>query len=277
MPATLEYLRPTTLDDALTLLRRPGVRTVPLAGGVWLVPRLRRDVDVPAPLDEPVDAVVDLADLGLSFIELEGQPGHGSLRLGATTTLEQISDSALCRQLIGGLLAQAAQRAAPLNQRNAATLAGVVLGAETTSELLLALLALDAQVAIAASEPALVALDDLVAALPPYLAGGLITEITLPWPGETVQAGTARVARTPADQPIVAAVAIVDGNRRRLVVGGVAAQPLLVPLAEEDDLPTALEARLAGVSLLSDWQGSAEYRREMALVLGRRALAGAMG
>ena len=43
MPATLEYLRPTTLDDALTLLRRPGLRTVPLAGGVWLVPRLRRE------------------------------------------------------------------------------------------------------------------------------------------------------------------------------------------------------------------------------------------
>ena len=130
MPATLEYLRPTTLGDALTLLRRPGVRTVPLAGGVWLVPRLRRDVDVPTSLYEPVDAVVDLADLGLSYVELDGQPGNGSLRLGATTTLEQISDSAVCQQLAGGLLAQAAQRAAPLNQRNAATLAGVALGAE---------------------------------------------------------------------------------------------------------------------------------------------------
>ena len=100
-----------------------------------------------------------------------------------------------------------------------------------------------------------------------------MTEITLPWPDETIQAGTARVARTPADQPIVAAVAVVDGASRRLAVGGVAAQPLLVPLEAEDDLPAALNARLAGVALLSDWQGSAEYRREMALVLGRRALA----
>lgn len=273
MSATLEYLRPTTLDEALALLRRPGMRTVPLAGGVWLVPRLRRDVDVPDPLAEAVDAVVDLAELNLSFIAPEGRAGDGWLRLGAATPLEQISASAVCREFAGGLLAQAAQRAMPLNQRNAATLAGVVLGDESTSELLLALLVLDAQVAIAAEQPALVALDALRVESSHFPAGGLMTEIRLTWPSETVQGGMARVARTPADRPIVAAAALGDKSGRRLALGGVADKPLLLRLRADDDLEQALEAKLAKVALLSDWQGSAEYRRAMALVLGRRALA----
>jgi len=278
MPATLEYLRPQTLDEALTLLRRPGLRTVPLAGGAWLTPRLRRDVDVPGPLEEPVDAVVDLAGLGLSFIELAGQPGDGALRLGAATTLAQIADSAHCRDLASGILAQAAQRAAPINQRNAATVAGALLGASSQSELLLALLALDAHVVVAtAGQPRALPLQDLLADLPGQLDGGLVIEIKLPWLAETAHGGLARVARTPADQPIVAAAALVDGDNRRLAVGGLTASPLLLRLSAASELELALDAALNGVPLLSDWQGSSEYRRSIAAVLSRRALAEALG
>ncbi len=277
MPATLEYLRPKTLDEALALLRRPGLRTVPLAGGAWLVPRLRRDVDVPDPLKEPVDAVVDLTGLGLSFIELTGQPGDGWLRLGATTTLEQIADSAVCRQLASGILAQAAQREAPINQRNAATVAGAVLGAPSQSELLLALLALAAHAVVTTGQPRAVPINELLADLPGQLGDGLVMEIKLPWPAETVRGGLARVARTPTDQPIVAAAALADGDSRRLAVGGATAMPLLLRLGAEAELEPALDAALADLPLLSDWQGSSEYRRAMALVLSRRALDQAAG
>ncbi len=278
MPATLEYLHPNTVNEALALLRRPGLRTVPLAGGVWLVPRLRRDVDVPDPLEQPVDAVVDLAGLGLSFFELEGQPGGGFLRLGATTTLAQIADSADCRDLASGILAQAAQRAAPINQRNAATVAGALWGASSQSELLLALLALDAHAVVAtAGQPRTLPLPDLLADLPGQLDGGLVMEIKLPWPAETAHGGLARVARTPADQPIVAAAALVDGASRRLAVGGLTASPLLLRLSAASELELALDAALNGVPLLSDWQGSSEYRRSIAAVLSRRALAEALG
>lgn len=277
MPATLEYWHPKTLDEALALLRRPGVRTVPLAGGAWLVPRLRLDVDVPNPLDEPVDAVVDLAGLGLSFIDLAGQPGDGWLRLGATATLEQIAHSPVCRQLAGGILAEASQREAPVNQRNQATLAGTVLGAPSQSELLLALLVLAAHAVVHAGQPRALPLDELLADLPGQLGSGLVTEIKLPWPAETARGSLARVARTPADQPIVAAAALVDGDSRRLALGGVTANPLLLRLGVGADLEPALATGLEGVPLLSDWQGGDEYRRAMALVLGRRALEQAAG
>ncbi len=271
MPATLEYLRPTTLAEALALLRRPGVHTVPLAGGTWLVPRLRRDVDVPDPLADPVDAVVDLADLGLGGIDLEGEPGDGWLTLGATTTLAQIADSAICRDMAGGILAQAAQREAPVNQRNAATVAGVALGAPSQSELLLALLALDGHAVVDAGQPAAVPLHKLLAD-PGQLAGGLVTAVRLPWPAAMTGGGLARVARTPGDAPIVAAAAVASDAGDRLAVGGVVAEPLLLRLNAGDDLEAALDATLAGADVLSDWQGSSEYRRAMALVLSRRAL-----
>lgn len=276
MPATLEYLRPTTLDEALALLRRPGVHTVPLAGGTWLVPRLRRDVDVPDPLAAPVDAVVDLADLGLDGIDLAGEPGGGWLTLGATTTLAHIADSAICREMAGGILAQAAQREAPVNQRNAATVAGVALGAPSQSELLLALLALDAHVVVEGNQSQPLPLHELLAGSG-QLTGGLVTAVRLPWPAALAGGGLARVARTPGDVPIVAAAAVTGPAGCRLAVGGVAGEPLLVRLAAGADPEAALTAVLDGVELLSDWQGSSEYRRAMALVLSRRALDAAGG
>ena len=41
------YFRPDDLKTALALLQRPDMHAVPLAGGSWLVPHLRTDVDLP--------------------------------------------------------------------------------------------------------------------------------------------------------------------------------------------------------------------------------------
>ena len=67
-----EYHQPATLDEALKLLRRTSVKTVPLAGGTSLVPEAARDVQ----------AVVDLNALDLSFVRQEPD-----LEIGATTRL----------------------------------------------------------------------------------------------------------------------------------------------------------------------------------------------
>lgn len=260
--SSLEYLRPTTLQEAVALLNRPGRHTVPLAGGGWLVPRLRTDVAVPNPLTESVDAVVDLADLGLGAVELDGEPGHGWLHLGATLTLSQLADDEACRALLAdGLLVQAAHSAAPLNQRNTATLAGTLLGADSANELLLLLLALGAKVEVAdATATHSISLLQL-AELP---AGGLITRISLPWPTQAAHGSLARIARTPTDEPIVAAAAVHDGNRHVIAIGGVCAVPLLLNAGD------SLDILIDGQTLRDDWQGSADYRRAMANVLMER-------
>ena len=77
-----EYHKPATLDEALKLLRRTRLKTVPLAGGTSLVPEAARDVQ----------AVVDLNALDLSFIKTSEVSGDlRGLEIGATTKLQALA------------------------------------------------------------------------------------------------------------------------------------------------------------------------------------------
>ncbi len=218
--------------------------------------------------------MVDLADLGLNTVRLEGSPGSGWLHLGATTLLADLVDGEACQAIAGGLLAEAARREGPVNLRNAATVAGSVLAGESASELLLALLALDAQAIVidGGGSERTVPLAEILADPPAMLGRGLITELRLPWPNDSVRGGLSRVARTPADHPIVAAAAVVDGNNARVAIGGVSTLPVLLRLSSVDDLAQAVATALSGQDLVSDFRGSAEYRQAMAPIVAHRAL-----
>ena len=48
MPTITEYHKPADMENALTLLRRKSPPTVPLAGGVWLNPRIGKQVSAQA-------------------------------------------------------------------------------------------------------------------------------------------------------------------------------------------------------------------------------------
>ena len=100
----------------------------------------------------------------------------------------------------------------------------------------------------------------------------------------------ARVARTPADEPIVAAVAMVemDGGlvrQARVALTGVWPDPVRLAQApaqlvggpfDEGRIQVVAEAVEKEVAPKGDFQGSEEYRRAMAGVLTRRALAGCL-
>jgi CO/xanthine dehydrogenase FAD-binding subunit len=87
--------------------------------------------------------------------------------------------------------------------------------------------------------------------------GGLITALLLPL-AELADArgGHARVARTPSDRPIVAALAVRTASGERVALCGVAARPILLgaPLDPPDD-----------------FKGSAQYRRALVEVVVQRA------
>jgi len=98
--------------------------------------------------------------------------------------------------------------------------------------------------------------------------------------------GEARVARTPADDPIVAAVAVVEMagdtvRQARVALTGVWPEPVRLAQAaaqlvgnplDEANIWAVAEAVEKEVAPRGDFRGSEEYRRAMAGVLTRRAL-----
>lgn len=277
MARVSEYHRPETIAEALTLLARPGVTSAPLAGGTTLVPRL-------VATGNNVQAVIDLARLGLRFIECEGE----TLRLGAVATLADVAENPSCRSVVGGLLSRAAQLNAASNVRNAATVGGLIVEGDPTSEFLLALLALEAEAVMqtAGDGARSLPLDTLLHAPTDTLADGLLTEVRLLVPEGRASAGLARLGRTHQDRPIVAAAALVvrQGDvvtRVGLAMSGVAEVPLRLRKVEraltgqplnDETLKAALAGLAEHLEPPADFRGSAEYRRAMAPILARRAL-----
>lgn len=238
------YHRPASVSEALQLLARPGARI--LAGGTALVPQMTgADTDV-----------IDLQSIGLDGVALVGD----RLTLGAMVRLQTLVDS----PDVPALLRELAHREGPNTFRYQGTLGGVIAQADPESELLAALLVFEAEVEIqSAAETRRLPLAEVLANVPAALSAGLITAVSLATGGP---AASERVVRTPADKPIVAAVARRDGQGQlRLALCGVAAVPVLT-----DPTPDQLKARL---NPPGDFRGSTEYRRQMAAILSRRVLA----
>lgn len=243
MPQLKKYHRPESVESALELLGRSGVRTALIAGGTYLTPRL----------EEGVEEVVDLQAVGLNQIEHAGE----RLTLGTMVTIQAIVDD----EEAPPLLREMARREGPNTFRNQGTVGGAIAQADPESEFLAALLVHEAQVTVqTAGEEQRLALSDFLAAGPQAAANGILTSVSLVKGGETADA---RVARTPADAPIVAAVGRRDdAGKVHLAFCGVAERPILLEPGE-----------IENVEPPADFRGSSEYRREMAGILGRRVVA----
>jgi CO/xanthine dehydrogenase FAD-binding subunit len=261
------YHRPQTLDDALILLQRDE-NTLPLAGGTGLLPSR----------PPHVQSVVDLQSLGLDQMSVEGFHLH----LGAMVSVQRLVGA----PGVGELLSEAAHLEGPITYRNAATIGGIIASRDPLSHLLVALLALETQVHLRLPDLATVSLDRILDAPRKFLDGGLIIGITALSAEGAPGTALARVARTARDKPIVAVGVRVtrEGDRCggvHIALAGVADRPILAYEVEDRLKGQPFDKGLVDVAVAtlleeldppSDFRGSSEYRREMAVVLSRRAL-----
>ena len=252
----MKYHRPDSVAEAVALLRR-GVQ--PLAGGTALLAGER-----PA-----LDAVADLQALGLDDIRRDGE----NWAAGAMTRLQDLVVAPALQDPPLDILSRLARLALPRPLRDMATIGGAVAsGGAGRQEFLAGLLALDSVVKLSDGETDTeIALADLDG-----LQGQLIVEIGGPVSGGR-SAGHARVARTPADEAIVAAVAVLDAEGgARLALSGLAPSPILLAFACVDsDLANVLqkvEERVAGLEIGDDFRAGSAYRRRVAPVAARRAI-----
>ena len=233
MAKVKSYYRPKNVTEALQLLQRPS--TTLLAGGTQLI----------AHLDEPID-VIDLQAVGLNQIEVTPD----TITLGAMVRLQAV----VAHGEVPELVRHMGLREGPNTFRHMGTVGGVVATADPESELYAALLVHEAVVTVQTST------GEARVLLAEFELGEreLITAVALQRQGQTA---SDRVARTPADRPIVAVVGRRVGEDVMLAACGVAERPVLIKANEIDQL-----------MLPADFRGSSDYRREMTKILMNRIL-----
>lgn len=282
IPAKFDYVRPSSVDEAVRALASGGDDAKAIAGGQSLLPLLRLRLSFP-------ERLVDLGGLG----ELRGVRDAGdALEIGAMTTHYELTRD----PLVGahcGLLAQAAGMIADPAVRHRGTLGGSLAHADPAGDLPAVITALDATLVARGPsgsrtiKPGDFFSDYLTTTLEP---GEILASVRVPkldgWGYHyekfhvTAQAwaivGVAAVARRADGHVAEARVGLTN-------MGSVPVRALAVETAVSGAEASA--AALAGAaghadegtSPPSDLRAAADYRRHLARVLTGRALATAAG
>ncbi len=282
-PAAFEFRRASTVEEAIGQLEELGDDAKLLAGGQSLVPMMNFRLVRPS-------ALVDVNSIAeLQYIEPDGV----ALRIGALTPhrwVELMEDSEVLERF--GVLKRAACWVGHYPIRTRGTFGGSIAHADPSAEWCMLAALLDAEIVAVGSEgERIIPASEFfygffMTALEP---DEMIVEVRFPKPAP--HAAIQEFARRAGDFAIVSAAASVDvdGGKSRsasIVLGGVADVPLRVEEAEKvlegaEIGPEAFEeagqeaARV--IDPASDIHGSAEYRRDLAAVLVKRALTEAVG
>jgi carbon-monoxide dehydrogenase medium subunit len=268
----VDYARPATVDEAITLLaEHDGAR--PLAGGQTLVNVMKSRAASP-------DVLVDLADL--EELRSIGFSSDGMLEIGAMVTYSQLvtsSEVEVSRPTLG----EVAATIADVQVRNRGTIGGNVCVNDPTNHLPPLLVAVGATFTIRGADgERTVSGDDFFQGV--YLTaageGELLTKVTVP-PAAGAGDGFAAVTIGAHGTCIVDAAATVSDEGVRVVIGCVASTPARATAMEErlaggDFSPESVRSAAEGLGATldppSDVHGSADYRRALAETLAVRAV-----
>ena len=283
-PASFGYFAARSVDEALDLLTKYGTDAKLLAGGHSLVPAMKFRLVTPRYL-------IDLGPVpGLRGVRVDGD----TLAIGALTVHSDVAVSDIVRKHHPAL-AEAASLIGDMQVRNRGTIGGSVAHADPGADFPVILIALNASfVLVSRSGRREVSGEDFfvdyyTTALEP---NEVLTEIHVPLlpPGS----GTAYVKLAhPATGYVVVSVGAVVTRRSsgswesiRVAVGGLGSGPvraLATESALQGQLLTAeVIARAAaksaeGTDPDTDVYANADYKRQTATVLTRRAIEKAMG
>lgn len=286
IPAEFDYAAPTSLEEALGVLRdaaAAGTDVKVLGGGQSLMPVLRLRMAAP-------ELVVDLRRVpGLAGVREEGD----ALVIGAMTTHDTVSRDPLVRRH-ALLLSLAAQTVADPQVRHLGTFGGNLVHADPAGDMPAPALALDAELVIAGADgtrrvvPAADFFEDLFTTA--VGEGELLVEVRVPkhtgW-GAHYEKFT-RVAQAWSIVAVAAAVRVEAGviAEARIGLTNMGAVPVRARAVEQALVGRGATAAAireaamsagAGTTPPSDANADAQYRTHLAGVLTSRAVLAAAG
>jgi len=283
IPPKFEYFAPTTVHEALTLLRQYGSEAKFLSGGQSLIPLMKLRLATPAYLID-INRIPGLDQL---------QESNGFLSIGALTREADLEQSALVRANYPIVCDTARVIGDPL-VRNLATIGGNLAHADPANDHPATMLALQAEIVAtgldgARTIPATEFFTDFfTTALRP---DEMLTAIRIPTPPASSGGTYVKLERKVGDFAVVGVAAQVSIDaagictRAGLGLTNVAPTPLKVHAAEAflqgkrlDQVSIRQAAQLAAEAARpeADLRGSSAYKRDMVRVLTTRALTRAL-
>ena len=272
IPATFDYVRPTTLDEALAALAGNEDAKI-LAGGHSLIPAMKLRLAQPR-------TVIDISRLAdLNYIREK----NGIITLGAMLTHYEIESSSFLKDRCS-LLPEVAAQIGDVQVRNRGTLGGSLVHSDPAADWPAPILALDAELEIAGPEGRRVVkaseffVEMMQSAVQP---NEILVEIRVPTTAKSV--AYVKFAQKASGFAIAGVAAVTDkaGKSVRVGITGVAAKAYRATAVEEalqgaaltrDAIAAASEKAADGVETLNDIHASAEFRAHLAIVHTRRAL-----
>jgi carbon-monoxide dehydrogenase medium subunit len=277
-PATFDYHRPASLDEAVGLLAKHKDDAKLLAGGHSLIPLMKLRLAQPK-------HVVDLRRIGgLAGIREEG----GAIVIGALTTHYTVESSAALKGKCP-VLAEAGALIGDPQVRNLGTVGGSLAHADPAADWPAVMLALGAEMkAVGPKGARTIKADDFFKDLltTALAADEILTEIRIPVPPAGTGAAYLKHPHPASRFAVVgvAAVVTVSGGtcqRASVAVTGVGPKATRAKGVEAAlggkaldgaSIGAAAEKAAEGISITADLQGSVEYKAHLTRVYARRAL-----
>jgi carbon-monoxide dehydrogenase medium subunit len=274
-----EYFEPTTVAEVVDTLSKRDGKAMVLAGGMDLIPKMRRR-------DLSPEHIISLQRVeGLDYVSGDGKKG---LKIGALASLRSVELlPALARDYIS--LYEAIHQIASVQVKANGTLVGNLCVATPASDVATALMALGATLKVAGMGRAKeVPIEEFFAGPGRTVMAPdeIVTEVSVP----SVPPGTGgaflNLTRVKEDIAKVSATVVMTVTKgvcqaAKIALGAVAPTPLRCHQAEA--LLTGKELRSIDSELvaqraaeactpITDLRSTAEYRKDMARVLTRRAI-----
>jgi carbon-monoxide dehydrogenase medium subunit len=282
-PASFGYVAAHSVEEALQLLAQHGEDAKLLAGGHSLIPAMKLRLASPRTL-------IDLGTVpDLSGVRVDGNV----LAIGALTVHSDVAASDLVRKHLPGL-AEAASMIGDVQVRNRGTIGGSVAHADPGADFPVMLTALDAAFVLQSSSgKRTVGVDDFFVDFfaTAMTANEVLTEIRIPLPAAGSGTAYAKLGHPASGYVVVSAGALIQRRQSgscvsaRVAIGGLGSGPIRA-VATEMELqgkPLTSQIIVAAAAKAAeetdpdgDTYASAEYKRHVATVYARQAIASAV-
>ncbi|MEK6780537.1 MAG: xanthine dehydrogenase family protein subunit M [Bacteroidota bacterium] len=278
IPAAFDYSAPSTLSEALALLKQHGDDAKILAGGHSLIPMMKLRFASPGHL-------IDINNIpGLSYIKEDG----GFLKIGAMTREVMLDESDLIRSKYP-IFSDATKLIADPQVRNMGTIGGNIAHGDAANDHPAVMLALRAEVSITGEKGTRnVPIDEFFFGFysTAVKAGEILTEIKIPIPAKGSGGAYHKLERKMGDYAtagVAVQLTIDKGTCTQVGIGltNVNATPLRASRSEgvlkgnkitDALIEQAAQFAAQDCSPSPDLRGDEEYKRAMVKVLVKRMM-----